>query len=478
MVPTDARSVGSVSRTISNRCTLSKRRHYGRYLRETVGEYNENATETFVSLDEFPALTRRAVLNRFIPVSLSRRVVWSAAAILCLGAGILSSSAWTRWHSPRLPAGISPESYSRAAREFHRSQGRKPESADVLYGLAMHQIDARDWKTADGCLAGIPHDHPRYGQPATFMRAQVLLQLNHLPDSEQLVHRLLDREARSPSPWITPEDCLEARHFLSLNLAWQLRFEERQQLLWNMVEHQAGSLFDTLAACFPTLMEWYSVEGAQRIEEASLAFPQDVRLRAVLALYRLAQGRIDVARELVVCCRNEAPDDLRILSAWLAVYHETSDWPALGRCVHQLPPPREEDPWLLLRLRGQVQIHEGSYEAAADCFRCVLARDPANAESHVGLARVCQALNRPEERSRHLAAAQALARIQNRLGWAAGQDAAPAPLIEIAELSESIGLMKECRAVAEAGRRAFPDDGKLRRMAERHATDSSRESSE
>jgi thioredoxin-like negative regulator of GroEL len=443
-----------------------------------VGEYNEHAAGTFVSPVAFFALTRRSVLQRFIPVSMSRRGRWSAVAVLCLGTGVFAFVAGARWRSPQLPEGISPERYSRAVREFRRSQGRKPEMADVLYQLAMNEVDARDWKTADGCLAGIPQDHPRYGQPATFMRAQVLLQWNHLPDSEQLVHRFLDIQARSPSPWIAPEDCLEASHFLSLNLAWQLRFEERQRLLWSIVERQEGNLLDTLAACFPTLMEWYSVEGAQRIEEASAAFPHDVRLKAVLALYRLAQGRIDVARELVVCCRNAAPDDLRVLSAWLAVHHETVDWPALVTCVRQLPPPQEEDPWLLLRLRGQVHFHEGAYETAADCFRCVLARDPANAESHVGLARVCQALNRPEERSKHLAAAQALARIQNRLGWAAGQDAAAAPLIEIAELSRGIGLAKECRAVAEAGRRAFPDDGTLRKMAERPATESPKEHSE
>ena len=157
--------------------------------------------------------------------------------------------------------------------------------------------------------------------------------------------------------------------------------------MWEMIEQHEADLFDTLAGCYPTLMEWYTRTGARRVEDATRADPGNVGLRAVLALYRLGEGRVEEALSLITACRKEAPDDRRVLAAWLAFQYETADWNALARGIAELPPPRDDDPWLLLRLRGQAHLHSREDLAAADCFRCVLARDPANAESHLGLAR-------------------------------------------------------------------------------------------
>ncbi len=396
-------------------------------------------------------------------VNASRRFLLSAAGIAFLACVALTAFAWNCWNSVRLPAGIPVELYDREARDFRRSQRREPEPADVLFRLGMGRVGLKKWETAAACFAAIPQEHARYGPAAVFMRAQVLLQMDRLTESEQLFQSFLDREARSPSVWVTPDDVVQAKHYISRIYALEVRVEERCALLRDLMEQHVADRFDTLAACFPSLLEWSNPENAGRVESASRADPENVGLKSVLALYWLSLGRTDEARALVTTCREQAPDDPRVLAAWLAFQYEMADWNALSAGIAQLDPPHEDDPWLLLKLRGQTLLHEGKHQAASDCFRCVLAGDPANAESHLGLARTALALNNSQERDRHLAAAQALARIQNRLGSAISKDGSPMAMAEIAELSWNIGLRQECRAVVEAGLREVPDSKELQK---------------
>jgi len=397
-------------------------------------------------------------------VNTSRGVRWSALAIVLLGSAVWAIVAWNHWSSVRLPNGVTSNDYARVARELKLAQRREPQEAEVFFRLGTDLLDERDWPTACACFAAIPEGHRRYGPGAVFMRAQALFQMDRLPESEELFRHFLDREDQSPSVWVTADDRIVAKHFISLILALELRFEERRTFMWEMIEQHEADLFDTLAGCYPTLMEWYTKAGARHLEDATRADPRNVDLRAVLSLYRLGEGRVEEALLLVTACRKEAPDDRRVLAAWLACQYETADWDGLARSIAELPPPRDDDPWLLLRSRGQAHLRQGENLAAAECFQRVLARDPANAESHLGMARVCRQMDQPKEHERHLAAAQALARIQNRMGWAAARNVSPAPLAEIAELSWSIGLRKECRAVAEAGLRAFPEDQRLEKL--------------
>ena len=401
-----------------------------------------------------------------------RRTKLCCVAVVLLGCGVLAVFARGHWFGLRLPPGISADDYQREARDFRQLQRREPGPADVCFRLGMRHTDSKNWETAAACFAAVPRDDPRYGQPARFMRAQVLLQMDRLVESESLFWSFLDGEARSPSVWVTAEDRVHAKHFLSLILGLELRVEERRALLQSMVEKGEADLFDTLAACYLTLMEWNQPFSVRRIEAALRADPQDTRLRTILAQYRLGQGRTDEAQALVSGCREQAPGDLRVLADWLAVQYELADWDALGDGVAQLGPPKPEDPWLLLRLRGQWLLHEDRYQTAYDCFDCVLAKNPADAESHLGLARACLALNRPKEQEQHLAAARALGRIQHRLGWATAVEPSPVVLAEIAEFSWNIGLRQECRTIVDAGLRAFPQCSELQTLQMKWADES------
>ena len=50
----------------------------------------------------------------------------------------------------------------------------------------------------------------------------------------------------------------------------------------------------------------------------------------------------------------------------------------MEQIVQTLPPPKEGEPWLLLRMRGRVHNQAGRFTEAEDCFRLVLKTDPAN----------------------------------------------------------------------------------------------------
>lgn len=394
----------------------------------------------------------------------SRQIMWGVAFVVLTAGLTFTALTWVRSNSVQLPPGVTELAYSRAARESRIALGRQPEPVDVFHRMGMRSFDIQDWPLADACLARIPENHPRYGQSAAFARAQALLELGRLNASETLIRKFLEREGKTPSPAVTSEDRVRAKHFLSLILSIELRFEERDGQLWDLISRDEADLFDTLAACFPTLMQWSNSESARRIEDASQIDPENIDLQSTLALYRMAQGRIDEARSMAAECLRQQPEDPRVRATWLAVVFEMGDWETLSRAVAVFGPAKPSEPWLLLRVRGQAALHDGKFQEAAECFRYVLAHDPANAESHLGLARAYQALKQPAEQQRHLAAAEALARIQNRLGWANAQDPSPEALGQIASLCFDIGLSKQCRTIADAGIARFPKDQELQRI--------------
>ncbi|MBM4093673.1 MAG: hypothetical protein FJ276_30345 [Planctomycetes bacterium] len=100
-------------------------------------------------------------------------------------------------------------------------------------------------------------------------------------------------------------------------------------------------------------------------------------------------------------------------------------------------------------IRGHHHNRQNRCRSAIECFRAVLLTDPANAEAYTGLAKSYELLGREPQRQIVLERTAALGRIANRLGCAVYRDSDLLPFLEIAELSESIGLRFHARAVAE-----------------------------
>src|SRR5690242_3634718 len=112
----------------------------------------------------------------------SRRAILTAVTVLLMGGLGLAAVLWKNRYSTPLPAGISKDEYARTVRNFRVSQRREPEAADILFRIGMTRADSREWGPAAACFGDIPRKHPRYGQPAAFMRGQVLLQMNRLSE--------------------------------------------------------------------------------------------------------------------------------------------------------------------------------------------------------------------------------------------------------------------------------------------------------
>jgi len=350
------------------------------------------------------------------------------------------------WNEPAgivLPAGVTSSDYERVAHKLRRSSSSVDRDA-ILFQLGVEQAARRKWDAAASLFALVSPLDPDRGREARYLQAQSVLQQDRLRDSERLFREYLaespDAEKRLWPSQPNREERVQALHYLSYLLAVELRFEERKDLLGELVRRGEADLFDTLALHFQSLMEWNNTHGVQRLENACAIVPDDWRMEAVLAQYRIAQGRLDDAWTLLQTCHKQLPNDLKITAACMTCLEERSDDEGYERWGGELPPMRETDPVDLLRHRGQIAMRQQRFSEAATCFQRALAIDPAHVACRLGLAQAWLALEHPDRRKQDLATAQDLVRIQNRLGWATSKTPAPDVLLEIAQLSADAGL--------------------------------------
>lgn len=363
-----------------------------------------------------------------------------------------------------MPAGVSEEAYARAAREWQLKYRRRPDSVDVYSWLAERAVADREWPVAVACFALISSDHPQYGRAARHQQGQVLQRLNRLHEAEEQFRTFIRLESGRPGP--QSELLIDAMQRLRSILELELRFEERHQLLRSMFEWGDGDLFDTLAYRFPNLMRWNGPNPIARAEAALAVDPDRFEIRRAIGRYRTGQGRLEEAREILEACRHERPDDLPTYAYLLEIEYQARGPQAIAEAVRQLPPPRSDDPWLLLELRGFVGNAERRYADAITCFDLVLESDPANAACHQGKGMAFAGLHEEENQRRELGIAKSLTGIQTRLAWIV-QQAAQAPLFEIARTCEEVGLFDHARDVVRHGLRLFPNHGELHALADR-----------
>ena len=366
---------------------------------------------------------------------------------------------------PPLPPGIERDEYRQTLSELRGQDDKFPTHEAVLCQLGEKAAGAGRWEAALGCFDQIPAHDPRYGHVTFYEKGQILIQLQRLAEAEANLREFLRLEQRAPQ--MLREYTVVTKQYLSYLLAVELRFEERQQLLTEMIQRGEAQTFEVLAWCFPTLLEWNSPHAAWRVEQAWQSDATNVRLGVALARYRIGQGRLPESREILARCLELSPQDRDAQAALLAYQFEQSAWNEMAPIIAALPPIQDSDPWLLLKMRGHFCEHQLQYPAAIDAYRRALKVDPASAESQLGLARALAATGAKDENQQALAVSQGLARIQNKLGWSVQNPDSVEPLVEIAQICEQIRLPEQSWLVTSVALRKAPDHKELLQLRAR-----------
>lgn len=392
-------------------------------------------------------------------------LTWSAAVLLIGGIGV---AAWIGGKAQPLPAGVSASEFARVAQKLRRSRSQEPARTDVLFQLGLEHASHQQWESAASLFAIVSAENHRDSRQARYLQAQSVLQQDRLRESERLFRDYLaDVPAPGSAPWRSapsPADRIQALHYLSYLLGVELRFDERRELLAELIEQGDADLFDTLARHFQSLMEWNNTHAVERLERACKSSPEDWQLQAVLARYWIAQGKLDQASRRLQTCRERLPHDLEIAAACLTCLEEQSDADGYARLAAELPPVTDADPVSLLRHRGQFALRQERLPEAENYFQRALARDPAQVGCRLGLGQVLLELNLPDRRKQELAVAQKLARIQNRLGWAASTTPPADVLFEIAQLSAEAGLHAAAIDVCRISIRQFDAPDRFKQL--------------
>ncbi len=366
---------------------------------------------------------------------------------------------------PPLPVGIDRDEYRQTLRELRGQGSQVPDHEAVLCQLGEKAAGAGRWEAAFRCFDQIPAQHPRYGHLVVYEKGQILIQQQRLTEAEANLREFLRLEQLAPQ--MKREYSVVTKQYLSYLLAVELRFEERQQLLSEMIQRGEAQTFEVLAWCFPTLLEWNSPHAAWRVEQAWQIDPAKVRLGVALARYRIGQGRLQESRLILARCLELSPHDLDAKAALFAYHLEQNAWSEMALLIADLPPIQDSEPWLLLKMRGHFHEHQQRYPEAIDCYRRALRVDPASAESQLGLARALAATGAEHENQKALAASQGLARIQNRLGWSVQNPDRIEPLLEIAQICEQINLLQQGWLVTGVALRKAPNHQELLQLKAR-----------
>lgn len=296
-----------------------------------------------------------------------------------------------------------------AQARFAALHGREADESDISMALAEAAVAEEQWEDAARLFGFVPTSHATYGRSARHQQGQVLLRLNRAIEAEAQLREFIELELANPkSP---DEHLVDAIQRLRSILEDELRFEERSELIRQMVLDGKGEAHDGVFYCFPNLLRWNGQDVISRLERYHAESSDNMWLRIALARYRTATGRTDEARGILEQCLAEQPDNLFVVAAQLELLKELSDWDAIQTIQSALPPPRVGDPWHLLRIRGHAANREGDYEAAIEFLELALMKDPANPECNSALGRAYRATGQTAEYERVAKRAQILARI-------------------------------------------------------------------
>lgn len=319
---------------------------------------------------------------------------------------VIAGVCW--WYRPApLPPGITQRDFDMASRRFQTLYSRRPDANDILSMAGELAVAEERFAAAAACFHQIPRDHPRYGPSARFQEAQVRLRLNQAAAAEQNFRDYLGLKNPGQADAVAL-----ARKWLMYILSVELRFEDRQRELAAI--HAAGTpdLGDSKQYFFPNLLIWNSATGRQRLAEFIEVDPGDFNLRLAKGRYLTGAGQLDDANVLLQELYRQHPESPACAAALLECLFERNDWKEFAATAGKIPSQRTEEPWLLVRMRGEFALSEQRWDDAIRNFLHLAELEPANPWSSMGLAKAYGMQGRLKERDSALARALVLSRIR------------------------------------------------------------------
>lgn len=346
------------------------------------------------------------------------------------------------WLSPRTPTWLPDELREEATRAFRLTYQREPDPLDILSFAAELAVQREQLDLANQCFGEIPTSHPLYGHSARLQQGQVLLKLNRAQAAEANLQEYL------ALPEVEYRD--QATQFLRYLLEIQLRFEERNALLTSI--HTQGKLkpADALFLGYASLLRWNGEQAVDRCRQFYEQDPDNLRLQIAWAQYLGGSARAQEGLTLIEATLAKVPDNPRAQAVKLYLLAELGEDDLLTSMMSALPPPRHNDPWLMLRVRGQAALARDDLELAEQCYQLYIDNDPSLAECHFGLAEIAGRRGQTERKKAFQETGRQLALIQNRLGGAQFSPSDPAPFLKLAEMSLAAGLKRQAQLMAES----------------------------
>ncbi len=395
------------------------------------------------------------------------RHIWLSALILSLlvlGVVTIRSS----WDQPsenvQFPDVVTSRDIEHAREMFELRYNRKGNRLDHLSWLAEWYLTRDRLADAVLCFAEIPTSHPQYGRMARYQQGRTLLTLHRAAEAEQQFRELI--AADEASPQIEPRFLVDARQRLRHILEVELRFEERQRLLTGVIARDEADDFETIAFCFPSHLRWNGPDATRWLEEFHAADPNDAKINVALGRYRIGQGKLGEAREILEAVVQQHPDDLWAMSALIACLNDTGDPDELSRRLESLPPQADDDPWLLLALRGRYAVQNGQLEQGIAAFELLLKQDRTSTEGWSGLLSAISAIKDEARRKQILKMTAGIGRIQNNLGKIFRRADDPESYLSVIELCEEFGFDNEGLLLAKFVSKLAPDNPKVQAACE------------
>ena len=194
--------------------------------------------------------------------------------------------------------------------------------------------------------------------------------------------------------------------------------------------------------------------------------------------YRIGQGKLDEARQLLEDVVAERPNDRSALAALITCLREADNQAELERRFETLPPLASDDPWLLLVQRGQYANDHNRSSEAIVAFETLLDQDPTSSEAWAGLSQAYLIANDAQRRKHALLMSSVLGRIQNNLGKIFRQPKDPESYLFVLDLCSEIDLHHEGRILSEFVGRLAPDNPRVITAMKRFSAGTARQGSE